>query len=165
MTTPTHLPRTLHAQDVVATTDNYLDAQAAVDTLSDRGFDVSTVQIVGHGIQSVEYVHGRMTKGRATGYGALSGLWFGLVIGLLIGLFLPGVAWLSLMLTALVLGAVWGAVFGFFGHLATGGKRDFTSTQGLRAQRYDVLVDATHAVEARRLLGLDVAPESVPAAH
>lgn len=158
MTTPTHLPRTRHPQEVVASTDDYLDAQSMVDRLSDRGFDVSAVQILGHGIQSVENVHGRLTKGRAAGYGALSGLWFGLVIGLLLGLFVPGVAWLSLMLTALVLGALWGAVFGFFGHLATGGKRDFTSTTGLRAQRYDVLVDAPLADEARRVLGVGTAP-------
>lgn len=137
---------------IVGTYDDYLGAQSAVDLLSDAKFDVSAVQIVGHGLHSVEDVRGRMTKGRAALYGAGSGAWFGLLIGLLLGLFLPNPLWLNLIFGAIVLGAVWGTIFGFFGHLATGGRRDFTSIKAIEATRYDVVVSAGLADEARRLL-------------
>lgn len=137
---------------VVASFDDYLAAQAAVDLLSDKKFDVSAVQIVGQGLKSVEQVQGRMTKGRSTLYGAGSGAWFGLLLGLLLGLFLPNPAWFSTILAGLALGAIWGAIFGFFGHLATGGRRDFTSVRGLEANRYDVVVARSLADEAARLL-------------
>lgn len=137
---------------VVASFDDYLPAQSAVDLLSDKKFDVSAVQIVGKGLRSVEQVQGRMTKGRAALYGVASGAWFGLLLGLLLGIFLPGAVWLSVMLTGLALGALWGAIFGFFGHLASGGRRDFTSVQSLKAQQYDVVVARSLADEAARLL-------------
>jgi hypothetical protein len=38
----------------------------------------------------VERVTGRLTKARAAGAGAVSGLWLGLLFGLLIGLFAAG---------------------------------------------------------------------------
>jgi len=53
-----------------------------------------------------------------------------------------------------VFGAIWGAVFGFAGHWATRGRRDFASRQRLEAGRYDILVDSAHADEAARVLGL-----------
>ena len=136
---------------VVASYGTYVEAQAAVDHLSDRGFPVEHVRIVGDGVRIVEQVSGRMTKGRAAALGAASGAWFGLFIGLLMGLFAL-VGWLSVVLTAVVLGAVFGAVAGFLGHAATGGRRDFTSVRGLTAQRYDVHVDAGHDQRARTLL-------------
>lgn len=37
-------------------------------------------------------------------------------------------------------------------HLASGGRRDFSSVGGMRASRYEVQVEATHADEAARLL-------------
>lgn len=137
----------------IAEYPDYASAQAAVDLLSDAKFDVSAVQIVGHGLQSVEDVRGRMTKGRAAGYGAGSGAWFGLLLGLLLGLFLPNPLWLNFILGGVVLGALWGAIFGFFGHLATGGRRDFTSIKAIEASRYEILVTRGLAAEASRILG------------
>ena len=58
--------------------DTYAEAQWLVDRLSDDGFPVEHVRIVGDGLHSVEQVTGRMTKGRATLYGAGGGAWFGL---------------------------------------------------------------------------------------
>lgn len=144
---------------------DYLGAQAAVDRLSDSGFAVEHVAIVGHNVKIVEQVTGRMTKGRAAAYGAASGAWFGLFIGLLFGLLAPGATWLWLLFWGLVLGAVWGAVFGFVGHALTRGQRDFSSTQKLDAERWDVMVDADQLLRAQQVMGgaASAAPPAPPA--
>lgn len=129
----------------------YEEAQGVVDRLSDEKFEVSSVKIVGEGLRSEELVTGRMTKARAAGSGALSGLWFGLLIGILFMILAP-IGWLSILLWALVLGAIWGAVFGFLAHLATGGRRDFRSMRTTVAENYDVRVLAGRADEALAVL-------------
>ena len=129
-------------------------AQRAVDRLSDAGFPVQTVRIVGRGVTTVETVTGRMTKGKAALAGAASGAWIGLLFGLLLGLFAPGLVWLTVLLTSLALGAVWGAVIGFIAHWSTRGRRDFSSVQSLAADRYDIVVQPEHAAEATRLLAV-----------
>ena len=126
---------------LVATYSNYAEAQRAVDRLSDAKFPV-------------EDVTGRLTKGRAALAGAATGAWFGLFIGLLVGLFTTGPEWLGLVLGGVVIGAFWGAVFGFIAHWATRGMRDFASLRALTAGSYDVLVDEEHAARARELLGI-----------
>ena len=72
---------------VLATYDAYVDAQKAVDTLSDNGFPVQNVAIVGVDVRLVESVIGRLTWGKAALSGMLSGAWFGVLIGLFVGLF------------------------------------------------------------------------------
>jgi hypothetical protein len=132
---------------LVSFTD-YLDAQRLVDQMSDDGFPVEHVRIVGDGVRTVEQVTGRMTRGRAALMGAAGGAWLGLFIGLLFGLFAVGPAWLWVLLVSLLIGAVWGALFGFLAHWSTRGQRDFASIMTLQAQRYDVYVDAAHASQA-----------------
>jgi hypothetical protein len=129
----------------------YADGQRAVDNLSDAGFPVEGVQIVGHDMKSVEVVTGRLTTPKAAGLGALSGLWFGLFVGVLFGIFAV-VGWLTIVLTALVLGAIFGAIAGAVGHAMTGGKRDFSSARGLEASRYEVLVPGDRLDEAQAIL-------------
>jgi hypothetical protein len=131
---------------------SYVEAQHVVDTLSDRGFPVERIRILGHGISSVETVTGRWTKGRAALAGAGTGAWAGLLVGLIIGLFLPTPAWLTILLVSSVLGALWGSALGFVTHWGTRGRRDFRSTKSLVAERYDVMVDADWSDEARRVL-------------
>jgi len=143
---------------MVAGYDTYAEAQQAVDRLSDAGFPVEHVQIVGRDVEIVENVTGRLTTARAALAGAATGAWFGLFIGLLVGLFTTGPEWLGLVLGGVLIGAFWGAVFGFIAHWATRGMRDFSSVRGLVARRYDVLVDDEHAARARELLGLTGAP-------
>ena len=55
----------------------------------------------------------------------------------------------QLMLTGLVIGLAFGAVFGWMGYRATGGRRDFTSTSQIVASRYDVMCNPAQAEEAR----------------
>lgn len=137
---------------VVATYTKYEDAQAAVDRLSDEGFPVENVSIVGHDIRTVENVSGRLTNGRAAGRGLVGGIWFGLLAGILFSFFVQNVSFIQVILTTLILGALWGALYGFLGHAATRGRRDFSSVKTMEAGRYEVLVRGEFALRASQLL-------------
>lgn len=130
---------------------SYAEAQRLVDHLSDRGFPVQHTRIVGTGLRLVEQVTGRVTTARAALGGVATGAWFGLFIGLLLGIFTDDSAWFGVLVTAVAIGAVWGAAFGFVSHWATKGRRDFASIQTMQAEEYRVEVDAAHAAEAERL--------------
>jgi hypothetical protein len=137
---------------VVGTFPEYAQAQQAVDHLSDNKFPVQRVSIVGTDLRLVETVLGRLTTGRAALAGAASGAWFGLFIGLLFGIFDDNSSWFGIILTTVLVGAVWGAIFGAIAHAATGGRRDFSSRSSLQAAQYAVIADAEVADEARHLL-------------
>lgn len=139
---------------------DYARAQAIVDQLSDAGFPVEHVRIVGTGLRTVEQVLGRMTTGKAAGLGAVQGLWFGLLLGLLFSIFAPGFGFLWILLISLGLGALWGAVFGAIGHAATRGRRDFSSLQIIDAASYEVQVEAAYLEAARKILGAGPAAPS-----
>jgi uncharacterized membrane protein len=126
------------AWNTVISYDDYAAAQRAVDRLSDDGFPVEHLDIIGSDLRLVERVTGRLTKARAAAAGAVSGAWFGLLIGLLLGLFTSG-PWFGLLVVGAVIGALWGATFGFIGHAATRGTRDFASARVLAAMRYDIV--------------------------
>ena len=152
MTTAIDSEFTTAGRQTIARHDRYEDAQRAVDHLSDAGFPVEEVEIVGSDLHLVEHVTGRLTAARAAMAGAGSGAWFGLFVGLLVGLFTTGPAWLGLVLGGAAIGAVWGALFGFFAHTATSGQRDFSSAQGLVAEHYDVTVPVAAEQRARTLI-------------
>jgi hypothetical protein len=141
---------TRRESSLLASFSDYLEAQRLVDRMSDDGFPVESVRIIGDGVRTVEQVTGRMTRGRAALAGAASGAWFGVFIGLLFGLFTAGAAWVPLLLVSLLIGAFWGAVFGFVAHWSTRGQRDFSSVMTLQAQRYEVHVDQAMAARAAR---------------
>ncbi len=139
-------------KQTIAQFPDYASAQAAVDRLSDAGFAVERVTIVGLDVRVVEQVLGRLTGGKAALRGAAVGAWFGVLLGLLFGLFAPGFGWLAIVIISVASGAVWGALLYFLGHLATGGRRDFDSLKTLEAGHYEVQVEAPYAAEAARLL-------------
>src|SRR5918912_395193 len=95
----------------VASYTNYRDAERAVDWLSDQGFPVERVAIVGPGLRYVEQVAGRVTTGRAALIGAGQGLLIGLLFALLFGIFFTGPGFGGLLLYALVAGGIFGAIF------------------------------------------------------
>lgn len=126
-----------------------------MDALSDRGFPVERLAIVGANLQSVEQITGRRGYSRAAAAGFGSGAVIGLFVGWLLGLFslaAPLMAALVLGLWGLVIGAVIGAVVGLIGHGLSGGRRDFSSISTIRAERYDVLADVEVAEEARSMI-------------
>jgi hypothetical protein len=140
---------------VVASYSSYRDAERAVDHLSDNDFPVDRVSIVGRDLEYVEQVTGRMTYGAAALRGALSGAMVGLLVGWLFAVFNwfnAVIGWGWLILDGLWFGAVVGAVFGLLAHALTGGRRDFASIGGMRANRYELLVDDEVAASAERML-------------
>ena len=138
---------------VVGTYDTYVEAQRAVDFLSDQQFPVQHVSIVGSDLKMVENVLGRLTRGRAAMAGAASGAWFGLFVGVLLSLFAKkDTNGLGLVVVALLYGSVFGAIFGFVGHALSGGKRDFTSRSKIVASSYDVHCTWAEADKAREVL-------------
>ena len=152
MSRPAPVPRvpTLPQGDEVAAYDSYLEAQKAVDYLSDEKFPVQHVTIVGTDLRMVERVTGRLTYGRVALAGALSGAWFGFFVGLLLMFFAGGDA--SVLLVALALGAGFGLMFSVLSYSFTGGRRDFTSQSQIVAASYALLCATEHAGEARSML-------------
>jgi uncharacterized membrane protein len=137
------------AWNTIASYDDYATAQRAVDQLSDDGFPVEHLDIIGSDLRLVERVTGRLTKRRAAAAGAASGAWFGLLIGLLLTLFSSGGAWIVLLAVGAAIGALWGAVFGYLQHAATRGTRDFASSRTLAAMRYDIVARDGYGDAAR----------------
>jgi hypothetical protein len=141
---------------VLASFERYEDAQECVDRLSDSGFPVQNVAIVGVDLRMVESVLGRMSWARAALGGLASGAWFGLLIGLLLSLFSTSASTsgTQVILMGLLYGAAFGIVFGMTSYAFTRGRRDFTSRSSLVAARYDVLCETAVIGQARGLLGM-----------
>lgn len=130
-------------------------AQRAVDVLAGRGFPVEHVTIVGSGLRLEERILGRWTLGKALLAGAGSGAWIGLLIGLIFSIVSPWVA--APVISAVILGAFFGAVFAAVAHLVR--RQAFASASAVVAERYEVLVDAEFAPEARRVLASEPAAD------
>jgi hypothetical protein len=146
------------ARQVIATFDNYADAERAVDYLSDRGFEVNRVAIVGRDLEYVEQVLGRLNYGGAALRGAGSGALVGALIGWIFGL----LNWIDPLISALVLagcgvifGAIVGALIGLLMHALKGGRRDFHSVGGLLPKYYDVVADVEVADRALQIITSD----------
>jgi heat induced stress protein YflT len=138
---------------VVGTYDTYVEAQRAVDFLSDEQFPVQHVSIVGSDLKMVENVLGRLTRGRAAAAGAASGAWFGLFVGVLLSVFASkDTNSFALVLAAIAYGVVFGAIFGFVGHALSRGKRDFTSRSKIVASSYEIRCTWAEADKAREVL-------------
>ena len=139
---------------VIATYPEYLQAQRAVDFLSDQKFPVERTAIVGEGLKIVEQVTGRLDWTRALslgmGQGAVTGVFIGLVFSFL-G-FGGARSVLALLIDGLLLGIIIGAVWGLISYALSGGRRDFTSVGGMRADHYSVLCDGEVSEHAQSLL-------------
>ncbi|MFL6090064.1 MAG: general stress protein [Aeromicrobium sp.] len=132
--------------------DQYADAQKAVDFLSDEGFPVQNVLIVGTDLKQVERVTGRLTTARVLVAGAASGAWLGLLVGLLLGIFSKGGAYFATVLTGVLLGILFGAVWALIGYAATRGQRDFSSISKVIPGRYEVLTEHNLLAQGQELL-------------
>ncbi|MFH8682107.1 general stress protein [Streptomyces lydicus] len=139
----------------IASYATYAEAERAVDYLSDQEFPVERVAIIGHDLQLVEQVVGRIGYGRAALSGAASGALPGALIGWLFGLLSwlnPVLSSLLLALYGLIFGAVIGALLGLLLHGVQRGRRDFASVSAMQPSRYEVVADAEVADQAAKLL-------------
>lgn len=135
----------------VASFKTYDEAQAAVDSLSDNGYPVQVLAIIGTDLRQVENITGRMSWGRAAIQGAGTGLWLGVFFALMMGLVGAGGSAGVTFATGIILGIVWGVVFQLIGYAFTRGRRDFTSTSHVVASRYSIIASA-QADEAAQAL-------------
>lgn len=150
---------TYPARRRIATFDDYVEAERAVERLASRGFPVERAAIVGRDMRSVEQITGRLTLASAAWRGALSGALPGALIGWIFGLFAwvnPLIAALLLALYGLVFGALLGAVMGAITYALQRGRRDFSSVTIMQAQSFDLVVDDEVAADAARLLDREV---------
>jgi hypothetical protein len=123
-------------------------AQHTVDILAEHKFPVEHVTIVGCGLRLEERIIGRWTLGRAVIAGATTGGWIGLLIGLVFWIVSPWAV--GAVISAILLGLLFGVVFAAAAYTVQ--RRAFASVSAVVADRYDVLVDADFAEEARRVL-------------
>lgn len=158
---------TLPQGEQIAVHSTYLDAQKAVEALSDKGFPVQQVTIVGTDLKMVERVTGRLTYPRVAVAGMASGAWFGLFVGLLLTMFSPEGSLYSIV-AAVGIGAGFGLLFSVLSFSLTRGKRDFTSSSQIVAASYAVLCEretagqATQILREANLLGRPVPTHGVP---
>jgi hypothetical protein len=139
--------------------EQYVDAQKAVDTLSDNQFPVENCLIVGTDLKQMERVTARLTWGRVALGGLLSGVWLGLFVGLILSLFSRPSNPLTLLLYTALYGAVFGLVWSLVGYGFTRGARDFSSVSQVVATRYEVFCEHKFAQQGRQILadaGIDV---------
>lgn len=136
----------------VATVNDYAAAERIVDFLSDEGFAVERVAIVGTGLRYVEQVAGRVTTGSAATTGMAQGAMLGLFWGLLFSLFFDGSSFFGVLLYSIIVGTLFGAIVGAASHYALKGRRDFTSARQTLADRYEIQVDDAVAAEAEQLV-------------
>ncbi|SDQ71762.1 general stress protein [Quadrisphaera sp. DSM 44207] len=157
--------RSLPSGTEVAAYATYLEAQRAVDHLSDQGFPVQQVSIIGSDLRSVERVTGRLSYPRVALAGAASGAWFGLFVGLLLSLFGGPVGTGQIVFSAVLFGAGFGILFGVISYALTRGRRDFSSVSAVLASRYSVMVADAEAGRARQLLSGLEGVRPLPQAH
>ncbi|WP_406222576.1 general stress protein [Streptomyces decoyicus] len=139
----------------IASYPTYAEAERAVDYLSDQEFPVERTAIIGHDLQLVEQVVGRVGFGSAALSGAASGALPGALIGWLFGLLNwlnPVLSSLLLALYGLIFGAVIGALLGLLLYSMQRGRRDFASVTAMQPSRYEVVADAEVADQAAKLL-------------
>lgn len=136
----------------IASFATYPEAQAAVDSLSDDGFPVQVLAIIGTDLRQVERITGRMSWGRAVLAGSLSGLWIGMFFAAVMVLLGPGSQNRGVTFTgAMLLGVIWGIGFQVVGYAMSRGRRDFTSVSQVVASRYSIIA-GQYAAEAARAL-------------
>ena len=145
-------PLRLEFPQSLAVYDDYEQAQKAVDFLSDREFPVQNVLIVGTELKRVERVTGRLTTGKVALAGLGSGVWLGLFVGLIFSIFSTGESLFPLLLSTVLVGALFGLIWSLLGYALTRGRRDFSSVAQIVATRYEVLVEHKVAQQARDLL-------------
>jgi hypothetical protein len=124
----------------VASFQAYADAEAAVHQLAEAAFPIERTTIVGCDLRLIEQVTGRLTAARATGLGAASGAWIGLLVGLLLAVFTSYTVggFFAILLFAIVVGAIFGAILVLVSYFVADRYRGFTSDRLILASRYDL---------------------------
>ena len=143
------------AQRAVTVHEEYRAAQRTTARLTDAGVAGHRIAVVGSGLGVRKRDRGRLSAADVTRRGAAFGLTIGALVGWLLPLFDIMTARMAtpwVLVNAAILGAMLGAAVALLGQGLTRGQRWFSQPANVRAQRYEVLVDADIADEAVRLL-------------
>jgi hypothetical protein len=127
---------------VIATFDDYADAERAVDYLADQQFRVNRLSIVGRDPKLVERVTGHINCGLAALRGATPGGLVGALISWIFSIFgwiQPMIAGLVLAFYGLIFGAVVGALIGILVSGMQRGRRDFATVTTLQPRHFDIV--------------------------
>ena len=148
-------PLVMTSRRVVASFQDYEEAQRAVDYLSDKKFPVEHLTIVGENFRLVERTRGRLIWWKSTVKGLLNGAITGLLFGGILGLLVsvdPFISVIGLAIWGLCFGAFIGSMLGSIAYALTGESQDFISIGNMQAEQYNILSDIDMADEAQRLL-------------
>lgn len=149
---PSHILK-LERPRSVAVYDEYADAAQAVDYLSDRGFPVHTLSIVGTDLKSFEKVTGELSWSKVLLAGFTQGIAWAFMVALLMYMMNPEISFVSTLLFALIGFGLVGMGMSAIQYRMRGGKRDFTSATGIIATHYEIFAEESVVATARRLLG------------
>jgi hypothetical protein len=127
------------------------------DVLSRLEFPVDGTTIVGTDLRFVERVEGRMNTARAAGYGIVTGAWLGALVASFAAIFTADSAGavLSMLFGGIMLGALFGTVFGVLAYRFAGPRGGITGNVTLVASRYELRTDPSMADQLRGLLERD----------
>lgn len=143
--------QTVPRGDVLQSVDTYVEAQSIVNRLTQSGYPVANIAIVGRDLVTVERVLGRMTYAKVALKGALNGAWFGLFIGFLMGVTTTGAETVYVPAT-MAIGAGLGMLFNLVIYSLRRKRHDFSSVQQVIASAYDIVVPNGTAEAARTAL-------------
>jgi len=162
---------------VIGVYDTRSGAEAAIKFLARRGFDMSTVSIVGRGVHGDEEAHGFYTVGdRVRAWGASGGFWgaaWGLLLGSAVFVMPPfGLVLAAGPITAALVAALEGiAIVGGMSALSAALARAGVPHDQARRHEADVLAghlllivhgSPADAARARAILSDQAAPHSLP---
>ena len=147
------LASTLPNGSAVAEFNNYQEAVAYVERIILGDFPVSSIAIVGTNLTSVERVRAKISYGRISFNGAMTGIWLGLLAFIIFGT-VPGetpedpAQPLFNLGSAILVGAGLGMLFQVIRFSLSKTKRGFASTSQIVAAKYEVLVPSELINEA-----------------
>ena len=140
-------------QVTVAEYAQYIDAERAVDYLSDHRYPVEHLTVVGCDLRLIEKVIARLNWGRAAAGGLATGVWIGLFVGLLLAIWTDSTSSsFAVIAGSTAYGAVFGAVFSLAAYALTGGRHDYLSHSQIVPSKYELLADVDYAEQARSAL-------------
>jgi hypothetical protein len=139
---------------VIASYEDYAAAERALDYLSEEGFPLERLTIVGSGLRTVERIEDRLTPAR--GAGPFEGGLIGLIVALLAGLlFTIEEGMFPVLLCGLVGGTVVGTALWALARSANTQRRTAPTVAAVEAEVFEIQVDEGLADEANeRLLDL-----------